>query len=594
MHTRIKDIYIGKPDARDEIMDPNSSFFNSFIIPPNFEIDDLIHGDKCFIRGYKGSGKTALLLYLNDFIHQKYPEAVSSFMYFKEYNNIDRNHMDIVTSKYKNQTEESVVFEKTALLKEQSFVYIWRWILFSRIIEDENNSANPLFIHDNNWKEFIQKLNCITYKKMGDKVSKFPKKLQISVGFKDLTLSSDLSFSSKSNVEAYEHFVAIIEDASHLFVNLRRTDIPYYLFLDELEAYYSDEIIFKRDLTMLRDLIFVVKEVNNVFSMWGDSNTKILCSVRNEIINSINRFIPANELNKVTLGYEKVLTWNYNNNTAYQHPIFQILLKRIELAESKNNIHLTQDELFKKWFSEPINGTDSVTVIINHTWNKPRDIVRMLLSAGNSISCNEVAFTTSVFSHLSAEYSNESLKEIIEELNALYTPVEIDSIMTLFRGYKAIFSLNDLQTRIDEKFYDTIWNTKRDTILADLYRIGFLGNMEQDTKTFAWQHRGNQGPILSDEWLFVVHRALRNVLLISTRQDETKRKSIRAKAGDIVPATVVKIYNKLILVSFIKGDYKYTGAINNTNGYYYVMDQTLNCKLIEYDVSYKKWIVEIV
>ena len=218
----------------------------------------------------------------------------------------------------------------------------------------------------------------------------------------------------------------------------------------------------------------------------------------------------------------------------------------------------------------------------------------MLLSAGNSISCNEVAFTTSVFAHLSAEYSNESLKEIIEELNALYTPVEIDSIMTLFRGYKAIFSMNDLQKRIDEKFYDTIWNTKRDTILADLYRIGFLGNMEQDTKTFAWQHRGNQGPILSDEWLFVVHRALRNVLLISTRQDETKRRSIRAKAGDIVPATVVKIYNKLILVSFIKGDYKYTGAINNPNGYYYVMDQALNCKLIEYDVSHKKWIVEIV
>lgn len=65
MNTKVKNLYSGKPDARDELSAPNSPFFKSFIMPPNFELEDILEGDKCFIRGYKGSGKTALLLYIN-------------------------------------------------------------------------------------------------------------------------------------------------------------------------------------------------------------------------------------------------------------------------------------------------------------------------------------------------------------------------------------------------------------------------------------------------------------------------------------------------------------------------------------------------
>lgn len=595
MDTRIKDIYSGKPDARDEVMQPNSTFFKSFIMPPNFEIDDLISGDKCFIRGYKGSGKTALLLYINDYIHNKYPDAVSSFLYFKEYNNIDRNHMDIVTSKYRNQMEENVIFDRKALLKEQSFVYIWRWIIFSRIIEDDSNSASPLFTRDNEWVCFTQKLNKITYKKIGDKTSKFPKVLEIALGYGNLKLSSEMSFSSKSNVEAYEAFINIIDEVSQHFVNLKRTDIPYFIFLDELEAYFSDEMVFKRDLTMLRDLIFVTKEINNIFNLWKQTNTKILCSIRTEIINSINRNIPANELNKATGGFEKVLSWDYTNTTAYQHPIFQILLKRIELSENNNGVFFnSQDELFKKWFSVKINGNDPVSVIINHTWNKPRDIVRMLLAAENSIACNETSFSANVFSQLISEYSNESLKEIIEELNALYTPGDIDAIISLFRGFCAIFSLQELKVKVSEKFSNTIWYNNEINILTDLYRIGFLGNMEKGTKTPAWQHRGNQGPIFDDDWLFVVHRALRKVLLISSKQDETKRRFPKVKIGEKYKVTVVKIYPELVIVKFTINDYTFSGVIKNPNNYYYVYDQVLECKTVRYDGIHKKWVMEIV
>lgn len=593
MNTKVKNLYSGKPDARDELSVPNSPFFKSFIMPPNFELEDILEGDKCFIRGYKGSGKTALLLYINDYIHQKDENAVSSFMYFKEYTNIDRNHMDIVTSKYRNQTEENVVFDKKTLLKEQSFIYIWRWLLYSRIIEDNIANNDSLFKKNSAWNSFVKKISKITYDKIGDKAQKFPAKLKIQAGYADFTLASDISFSAKVNVAAYEAFVSVINDASEDFVKLNKTDAPYYIFLDELEAYYSDEVLFRRDLTMLRDLIFVVKDINNIFLAWGNNKAKIVCSIRTEVINSINKFIPAKELNKATSGYEKVLSWNYNNTTAYQHPIFQVLLKRIELAELKNGkTFSSQEELFKKWFPMPINERNPVEEIITMTWHKPRDIVRLIIAAQNSIASNAEIFSQDLYTSLTEEYSSESLKEVKEELNILYTPEEMEEIISLFRGFNAVFSLQDLKNRITNNYSGTIWKTKLTSIMSDLYRVGFLGNLEWSSGTNAWQHRGNDGPVFSDDWGFVVHRALRKTLLVSGKQDKQKRRMPKIEIGEIVEAKIVKIYKTLILATFDKNEWHFNAAIKNPK-YYYVEDQVVRCVVKDYDREHKKWILEI-
>lgn len=593
MNTKVKNLYSGKPDARDELSVPNSPFFKSFIMPPNFELEDILEGDKCFIRGYKGSGKTALLLYINDYIHQKDENAVSSFMYFKEYTNIDRNHMDIVTSKYRNQTEENVVFDKKTLLKEQSFIYIWRWLLYSRIIEDNIANNDSLFKKNSAWNSFVKKISKITYDKIGDKAQKFPAKLKIQAGYADFTLASDISFSAKVNVAAYEAFVSVINDASEDFVKLNKTDAPYYIFLDELEAYYSDEVLFRRDLTMLRDLIFVVKDINNIFLAWGNNKAKIVCSIRTEVINSINKFIPAKELNKATSGYEKVLSWNYNNTTAYQHPIFQVLLKRIELAELKNGkTFSSQEELFKKWFPMPINERNPVEEIITMTWHKPRDIVRLIIAAQNSIASNAEIFSQDLYTSLTEEYSSESLKEVKEELNILYTPEEMEEIISLFRGFNAVFSLQDLKNRITNNYSGTIWQTKLTSIMSDLYRVGFLGNLEWSSGTNAWQHRGNDGPVFSDDWGFVVHRALRKTLLVSGKQDKQKRRMPKIEIGEIVEAKIVKIYKTLILATFDKNEWHFNAAIKNPK-YYYVEDQVVRCVVKDYDREHKKWILEI-
>ena len=111
----------------------------------------------------------------------------------------------------------------------------------------------------------------------------------------------------RPSTQQYQDFIDLIDIAEELLVTLTRTDIPYYIFVDELEAYYGDEQIFMRDLYMIRDLIFTVKRFNLSFSRANMPKTKMICSVRSEILTAIQRFIVTKEINKIT----SFATWKY-------------------------------------------------------------------------------------------------------------------------------------------------------------------------------------------------------------------------------------------------------------------------------------------
>ena len=59
---RIKDLYTGKPDAKDEVnFESPEKFIKTFVVADHFNLDSLTKGTNCFITGFKGTGKTALL-----------------------------------------------------------------------------------------------------------------------------------------------------------------------------------------------------------------------------------------------------------------------------------------------------------------------------------------------------------------------------------------------------------------------------------------------------------------------------------------------------------------------------------------------------
>ena len=590
---KIRDLYAGKPDAKDEInFEGWDKFIKTFVVADHFNLELLTRGNHCFITGFKGTGKTALLFYLDDKLKSEDESTCSSFIFFKEdFTDAKRSELQELS----HRVLSSVTVEQGALTETTEFEYVWRWIILKQLVNDNETYGRNLFVDDEHWQRFEKIVGQIKAPRNKRKIL-LPNKIKFAVPHKDPATMAEYSpevevdFQRPSS-QQYQDFVALVDAAEETLSNLTRTDIPYYIFIDELEAYYGNEQIFLRDLYMIRDLIFTVKRFNTTFARANMPQIKIICSVRSEILTAIQRFIVTKEINKVTSGFSVLLNWNYTNNNSYAHPIIQILLKRIAVcAEADFEDSL---RIYRQWFPEQIHGMEPASYILNNSWCKPRDMVRLIMVAQNSLHNGTSSFSQIVFDSTSKVYSEDSLQEIKEELRALYTAEEINDIITCFTGYRTSFSVKDLQKRIDQYFSETVLKTKFRQVIEDLYRLGFLGNLLPATQTYHWQHKGDSSVILSDEWRLCVHYALHGALSIGARNDRGIKRE--AQAGDIAYVTVYDVISQFALVEFRLFGQSYKGSIHiaefgrNGHGYIHRLSDIVqdgdqfNVSLIEFD-----------
>lgn len=596
---RIKDLYAGKPDAKDEInFDGWDNFLRTFVVADHFNLDLLTNGNHCFITGFKGTGKTALLFYLDDKLKNTDESTCSSYIFFKEdFADARRTELQEISKRVLS----SVSVEQGALTDATEFEYIWRWIILKQLVHDNETFGRNLFVNNEQWHEFERIVGQIKAPRNKRKFL-LANKIKLAVPYKDASTLTEVAPEievdfQRPSTQQYQDFMELIDIAEELLVTLTRTDIPYYIFVDELEAYYGDEQIFMRDLYMIRDLIFTVKRFNLFFSRANMPKTKMICSVRSEILTAIQRFIVTKEINKITSGFSVPLNWNYTNNNSYTHPIIQILLKRIAICSDTDPTDTLP--IYRQWFPEQIHGIDTANYILNNSWCKPRDMVRLIMVAQNSLHNNTSFFSQIVFDSTSKAYSEDSLQEIKEELRALYTSEEINDIITCFTGYRTAFSVKDLQNRISQYFPGTILQTKFCQVIEDLYRLGFLGNFLPASQAYHWQHKGDSSVILSDEWRLCVHYALHGALSIGARNDRAIKRN--PQTGDTARVTVYDVLHHFALVEFILFGTNCKGSIHisefGNHGYGYIHrlsdivsdgDQ-FNVSLIEYDEKYGNW-----
>jgi hypothetical protein len=251
----IKDIYAGKPDAKDEIdFEGLDGFIKTFIVPGNFDIDTLLHGSFCFITGYKGTGKTALLFYLDNYIKLEDEQACSSFVFFKEeFTDMKKSQLENLSTRILS----SITIDRDTLIGNTDFEYIWRWLLFKRIVSDNEEYNKGLFVDDESWRNFVKILAKI---KGPENIKKtvIPPNVKLSIPITDyssgITIAPEMEvdFRNGKDKTNMDQFTRLIDEAERAFLSIQPTDIPYHIFIDELEAYYGDEEVFKRDLYLIR------------------------------------------------------------------------------------------------------------------------------------------------------------------------------------------------------------------------------------------------------------------------------------------------------------------------------------------------------
>ncbi len=521
---RIKDIYSGKPDARDEATLGGDSFLKSYVMPPNFDLNGLLYGDKCLITGYKGTGKTALLLFLaNEF--KKIDEITrTSFILFKS--DFDNRKRD--------EWAKTMTVDREGFLSLPDFSAMWRWHLFLQIVEDNEAYSGQLFVADEAWEKFSSLVLSLVPKGQKKRSHIGGGKIVFGIPLLGGLINPQMEIALENSEIASTNFFDLIDEMTDTFLTLTRTETPYYLFLDELEAFYGDTEIFQRDLRLIRDLILEAKAMNMLFYQAGMNKTKIVCAVRSEIVNSINRYIESKEVNKVVDGFDCPIIWDYNTTASFKHPIMEILLKRIALTEEQcGAVPETGEPVEKRWFPERVNGSDPVSYILNHNWSKPRDIVRLISAAQDSLHFEATSFTQAVFESCLPKYARNSLAELREELRALYSAQDIDDIFNCFTGFVDTFSLDQLREQVATYFPHTVLATRTLDVLSDLYRLGIIGNVNPALHRYRWQYRGDDRIILTGDWLITIHRGLRKAL--STTEYKAAAKNAKTPADAAVP-----------------------------------------------------------
>lgn len=556
--SNIDNIYVGKLDARYEDItafeDSNMSF------PPNIDIEGLVKGDKYYITGNKGTGKTALLLYLSNKIAQTDEDAICSTILFKtDYNTTEKIKIETI----ERRIVDTLDIGSVDMYNIQDFTNIWRLTVFLKIVYDNKESHYRLFSPNTNWNAFeslvlrLSKTAKIRTKERISMLQTIPQEIRFTEGLDLYTISEEqVPLENASDIQLID-FNDALDISEYLFTHLERKDATYFICIDELETYYGYRS-FRRDLQMVHDWIEVAWSINQTIKNASYKKMKIILSVRTEILRSIEKYLGGDELNKKIGSYRIVVDWKSKYWVGIHNPIFGIWLKRIARAQEDYS-EINYQDIRIKWFPSTIGAQDTIDFILDRTWNKPRDIVRYMSLSVKSSPGAQVFSKNSIIDVLE-NYSEESKTEIMEEMSALYSSENIDLIFSSLKKFKSCFTKNEYQQHIQENYGDYTVFENIDNLLEDLYRYGILGCENIDTGEINWYYQGEINIKKGLKWRYYIHKGLRPILgLESIMKDDINIYDIMAVP---LKCIVTRATRSFVFVDFFFNGKRHKGAIH--------------------------------
>ncbi len=485
---RVDEWYLGKIDGYNEFLeygpDICTGLFYEF---PNVNMEKLMDGSTYYIRGNKGTGKTMLLKYLEAKI-SAIPTNRTVFIRFKkDVNEEERNQLkrsSLPTNSFEEIIEKDIPNDNTI-----DSVIAWEVYLIKVIVNRLNKDKYGVFErNDDNWKKLEKLLNALYGESAFSKIQTILPKVKkgaVEINVKDIAkLNLEFEWVDESNHRV--KFSSLANTIIDLFSNLKpESDHKVYIMIDELELSLKKNKSFERDITLIRDLIRAIQYLSEV-SKVHKYNVYLLCALRNEVYRHV--VSKGYELNKPINDFGVEILWQQKGGDIKKHPLLGMLEKRIHYSEKEKGLNLTPD-IWEEYFSATINNEriPTTTYILNQTWFKPRDIIRMFRLIQN-LKGNKKIIDQEVFDAINGEYAKESWTEFEEELMAVYSDKEVEGIRQVLIGIHIPFVFGDFKERINQKseFYEEVellkQNRKPADILKMLYNLGVIGNYSEASR----------------------------------------------------------------------------------------------------------------
>jgi len=511
-------IQFGETDAKHEVFtqarEGSYVLLNAFQMPPSVKFEQLLSGAKFFISGLKGTGKTSLILYLQNYLETA--GGTTHIVLFKsKLTEPERQRLSPIK-------DITAFIDQDRIRFEQDYKINWLWFVIGeliRLIEPQDVAEGKDHLHD---------LKIITGTDKPGSRSMFSglQLTKIKASVESALKAGPFKTSVKAEIEAIsstkeDQFIHIVDICERLLYKIKLNPGRIKaLFFDELELFIGKIDQKDRDLFLIRDLLYVVSRINQGFGADGAA-IRVYASVRSEVMFEINRLDP--EIERDVRDFGVSIDWHGTNQTPNQS-ILRIVESKIEHAEF-DETGSSSGNVWDVYFDKEISGKQCKNYLLDISMFKPRTLVILLSSISKQFPQN-FRVTTDIVRAVETTFSNEMWREVEEELRTSYDASSVSAIKSSLRGLPIRSTLENIEQHIfryaqkDDlirKILGTHSSIK--TLLETLYRVGAIGTRAvggetgQHTVRDAWVFRHVYEPQFGDAIIF--HSSLRKALQLT-------------------------------------------------------------------------------
>ncbi len=479
MSLALKDINFGKTDAYNEFLANGDELFkNSFYCHPSLQLEKILNGEIYYICGNKGTGKTMLLKYIElKLMEIPYNNIVKFIRFKKDIDESDRN--SIKRASVPSNGFEEIIDKNIPNDANIDSVLAWEVYLIKVIIKLVSQTEQGIFDRQSETWIKLNKLINLIYKEDTVNIHKIlPKikrgKIEIEIA-KILKIGVELDWDQNDKTGIPFNILGKI--IVELYRQLPPATGKLYVIIDELELALNKNKSYTRDITLIRDLIFAIQYLSEE-SKLNSYPIFFIAAIRNEVYKHLCSI--GTEINKPISDFGIQITWQQKGGNIDGHPLIQLLEQKIRASEHLQ--HQETQNLWETYFAPTINSTPVKKYLLDQTWLKPRDVIRMF-NCAQKLCPNKSYIDQECFDTIRQQYSEECWIELAEELRAKDSDKEVEGIKQCLIGLTLPFSKKEFEDQIASKteLYEEVelLNKKErpiSFILKDIYDVGIIGN----------------------------------------------------------------------------------------------------------------------
>jgi hypothetical protein len=514
----INELDFGSGDAEAYKRPEKKAFLNKVFLKD--DIEKLNEPDKYFLIGDKGTGKTALSIFMQN---NDYCNTISRLKFIRE-----TDYTKFVELK----NAHSIVLS--------DYTTIWKVIILLLISEELKPclSTNPIksFFKFQNLKEAIDTYYEDAFDpEILDAIDLIENIDQLSFKIKDTGVNS-----SSKQTETKKEFKSSLLDIKNKFEDAFKTvriQKNFNLFIDgiDIRPHMIDQASY---IECIKGLTHATWELNQDFFSNlkgnGELNIKVCLLMRPDIFIRMGLQNTNNKIrdNAVLLDWRTNYE-NYENSKLYK-------LANNLLLENQNNI--SDSSLWEHYFSFSVLGKTpqhkdpSFIGFLRNSFYRPRDLVAFLqeMQEASKYTGNQEMFTLKNFEDARGNFSNYLLGEIKDYLTFYYDDSEYELFLKFFQYLKGSVSFNYDEYENSFKQFKAYINKNittppefvdtADNFLQFLYELNIISYVEvtQKNKFFHWCFRersyGNLAPKVEFKSSYRIHPGLTKALSLGQKQ----------------------------------------------------------------------------